>query len=387
MEIWEPLQGFGLGYILPFIFVLSIVVFFHELGHFWVARRCGVAVETFAIGFGKPFFGWKDQHGTQWQVGWLPLGGYVKFLGDENAASAPDHAALDTLDDQKRQQTLFFKPLWQRAAVVAAGPVANFILAIVIFTGLFFSFGQQVVRPLIADVMQDSAAQAAGMQKGDLIVSMNDQAVESFSDVQRLVAVSADVPIRFGVERAGALVTLMATPKRIEGTDRFGNVYAVGQLGIQASTDVNYVGHQSFGLGESVLRAVKETYFIIDQTFIMLGRIISGREGTESLGGPIRIAQISGQTATLGIIALINLTAILSVSIGLVNLFPIPMLDGGHLMFYAYEAIFGRPMSERVQNIGMRIGLGVVLSLFVFVTWNDLSHLGLFDFVADLFGS
>lgn len=387
MEIWEPLQGFGLGYILPFIFVLSIVVFFHELGHFWVARRCDVAVETFSVGFGKPFFRRQDRHGTYWQIGWLPLGGYVKFLGDENAASAPDHDGLSKLDPQTRQRTLFYKPLRQRVAVVAAGPLANFILAIVIFTGLFFSFGQQIVRPLIADVMPNSAAERAGLQKGDLIISMNEAAVESFSDVQRLVSVSADVPIEFGVERAGAVLTLMATPDRIERTDRFGNVFAVGQLGVQASTDIDYVGHRSYGLGESVVRAVGETYFIVEQTFVMLGRIITGREGTESLGGPIRIAQISGQTATLGLIALINLTAVLSVSIGLVNLFPIPMLDGGHLLFYAYEGIFGRPMSERVQDIGMRVGLGIVLSLFVFVTWNDLSNIGLFDLVSDFLGS
>lgn len=387
MEIWEPLQGLGLGYILPFVFVLSIVVFFHELGHFWVARRCGVAVETFSIGFGRPFFKRQDRLGTTWQVGWLPLGGYVKFLGDENAASAPDHDSLSHFDEEARQKTLFYKPLWQRAAVVAAGPVANFILAIIIFTGLFFTYGQQVVRPLVADVMENSAAARAGLEKGDLIVEMNGVAVESFSDVQRIVSVSADTPIQFGIERNGAFVSVTATPDRVERTDRFGNVFAIGQLGVQASSDIDYIGHRSFGLGESMVRAVGETYFIVEQSFVMLGRIISGREGTEALGGPIRIAQISGQTATLGLIALINLTAVLSVSIGLVNLFPIPMLDGGHLMFYAYEALFGRPMSERVQDIGMRLGLGIVLTLFVFVTWNDLSHLGVFDSIANFFGS
>ncbi len=320
-------------------------------------------------------------------MGWLPLGGYVKFLGDENAASAPDHDSLSHFDEEARQKTLFYKPLWQRAAVVAAGPVANFILAIIIFTGLFFTYGQQVVRPLVADVMENSAAARAGLEKGDLIVEMNGVAVESFSDVQRIVSVSADTPIQFGIERNGAFVSVTATPDRVERTDRFGNVFAIGQLGVQASSDIDYIGHRSFGLGESMVRAVGETYFIVEQSFVMLGRIISGREGTEALGGPIRIAQISGQTATLGLIALINLTAVLSVSIGLVNLFPIPMLDGGHLMFYAYEALFGRPMSERVQDIGMRLGLGIVLTLFVFVTWNDLSHLGVFDSIANFFGS
>ncbi len=362
-----------LGSVIPFLFVITVVVFFHELGHFWVARRCGVAVETFSIGFGKALFSRIDKKGTRWQIGWLPLGGYVKFLGDENAASAPDSEALKGMDDSARQQTLFYKPLWQRSAVVAAGPLANFILAIVIFAALYMSFGQQVIRPLIDQVMPNSAAERAGLQGGDLIVAINGDAMESFADVQRIIAVSAEEPLDVEVLRAEQAVMLTVVPERVLQTDRFGNEYSVGRLGVSAMASPEYTERVSYGPIEALARAVGETYFIVEQTFVVLGRIISGRESMDMLGGPIKIAQISGQTATLGIIALIHLTAVLSVSIGLVNLFPVPVLDGGHLLFYAYEAVFRRPVPDRVQEIGMRIGLGLVLTLFVFLTWNDIS--------------
>ena len=387
MDFVPLLQSVGLGYIVPFIFVLTIVVFFHELGHFWVARRCGVWIETFSIGFGKPLLKWKDKHGTFWQIGWLPLGGYVKFLGDENEVSAPDMEKLGDLEESVKSQTLFYKPLWQRAAVVSAGPIANFILAIVIFAGLFSIYGKQIARPVVDQVLSESAAEMAGFQSGDLIISIDGKAIEAFQDVQRLISVNAEQLLKVEVIRDGQPLDLMATPSRVVETDRFGNEFNVGRLGVSISATADDVVLKRYGPLEAISKGVDETYFIVSQTFTMLGRIITGRESAAALGGPIKIAQISGQTATLGLVALIHLTAVLSVSIGLINLFPIPMLDGGHLAFYLYEAVFRRPMSERVQEVGMRVGLAMVLSLFVFVTFNDLSQLGVFEKIANVFGS
>lgn len=387
MEAINYLYGaLGFAYIVPFLFVLTIVVFFHELGHFYAARRCGVRVEVFSVGFGRAIASWNDKHGTQWKIGWLPLGGYVKFFGDENEASAPDAEKLKEMPENARGDTLFFKPLWQRAIVVAAGPVANFILAIVIFASLYTLLGQRITDPIVGTVVEDSAAARAGMQAGDLITAINDDEITSFSEVRRLVTVNAGVPLDFTVARGDVDVVLMATPDRVLEVDRFGNEYHIGRLGVSVNADENSIRHVRYNPLTALWMGAEESYFIIEQTFIVLGRIIMGRESAESLGGPIRIAQLSGQTATLGFVALINLTAVLSVSIGLINLFPIPMLDGGHLAFYAYEAVFGKPMSARAQDIGMRIGLFMVMMLFLFVTWNDLARLNVFDRVVSLFG-
>lgn len=364
----------GFGIIVPFIIVLTIVVFFHELGHFYVARRCGVAVEVFSVGFGRPLASWYDKHGTQWKIGWMPLGGYVKFLGDENAASAPDTEALNKMDAKTRKNTLFDKPLGQRVAVVAAGPMANFLLAIIIFAGLYAILGQRVTDPVVGEVVAESAAERAGFQPGDLITAIDDTKVQTFAEVRRIVTVNADTELLFEIQRDGNMLLLPATPDWYLETDRFGNEFRIGRLGVSVGSDDANARHVRYNPVTAVWMGVKESYFIIDQTFTVLGRIITGRESAESLGGPIRIAQLSGQAASLGLVALINLTAVLSVSIGLVNLFPIPMLDGGHLMFYAYEAVAGKPMPEKVQEVGMRIGLSLVLALFIFVTWNDITR-------------
>ena len=387
MEAINYLYGaLGLAYIVPFLFVLTIVVFFHELGHFYAARRCGVRVEVFSVGFGRAIASWHDKHGTQWKIGWLPLGGYVKFFGDENEASAPDAEKLRDLDEDARGDTMFFKPLWQRAIVVAAGPVANFILAIIIFASLYTLLGQRITDPVIGTVVENSAAERAGLMAGDLITAIDGDKIATFSQVRRLVTVSAGVPLDFLVERGDVDLMLTITPDRVLEVDRFGNEYHVGRLGVSVNADENNIRHERYNPVAALWMGVEESYFIIEQTFVVLGRIITGRESAESLGGPIRIAQLSGQTATLGFVALINLTAVLSVSIGLINLFPIPMLDGGHLAFYAYEAVFGKPMSERAQEIGMRIGLSMVMMLFLFVTWNDLARLDVFGWVVSFFG-
>ena len=360
--------------VLGFLFVLTVVVFFHELGHFIVARWCGVGVKTFSIGFGPEIFGFNDRHGTRWRLSWIPLGGYVKFIDDENAASA-GQKPLDQLTPEERKQSFQAKPLGQRAAVVAAGPIANFILAILIFTAIFALFGERVTAAKVDVVNSGSAAERAGFLPGDKVVSIDGQKIESFSEMQRIVGISPDQPLQFVVDRDGKLVEITATPERKEITDHFGNTIRLGLLGIQRSASPDDWTLRRHDPVSALVMAVKECYFVISRSLGYLYDVITGREAADQLGGPIRIAQVSGQVATAGFVALLNLAAIISVSIGLLNLFPIPMLDGGHLLFYAIEAIRGRPLSETTQEIGFRIGLAFVLMLMLFATWNDLIHL------------
>ncbi len=377
----EFLQGFFsageglLGYLIPALFVLTIVVFFHELGHFMVGRWCGVTIKAFSIGFGPELFGFHDKHGTRWKFSAIPLGGYVKFQGDENAASVPDHEAMEKLSPEERKKSLHTQPVWARSAIVAAGPIANFLLSIVIFAFLLFVYGKAITPARVDSVLPNSAAEAAGFQPGDIMVSINGSEVEAFSDVQRLVALSSDDVLDVTVDRGGSLVTLQTTPRKQEITDRFGNKQKIGVLGIRHAARPEDVVRKSYGAGEALWGGVEETYFIIDRTLGYIGRIFVGKEDADQLGGPIRVAQVSGQVATLGIAALLNLAGMLSVSIGLINLFPIPMLDGGHLVFYAIEAVRGRPLSEKSQEFGFKIGMALVLSLMVFATFNDITHI------------
>jgi regulator of sigma E protease len=377
MDTLVQLSGFGdtlLGYLLPFLFVLTVVVFVHEFGHFLVARWCGVAVKTFSIGFGPEIAGFTDRHGTRWRLSWIPLGGYVKFIDDDNVASA-SHKSLEHLSPEERKQSFQGKSLAARAAVVAAGPVANFILAIMIFTAIFALFGERITAAKVDSVNPGSAAERAGFLPGDRVISIDGRTIESFSEMQRIVSTSPDQPLHFVVDRDGKTVDLTATPERKEITDHFGNTIRLGLLGIQrnaSADDWTLKRHDpltAFGM------ALKECYFVISRSLGYLYDVVTGRESADQLGGPIRIAQISGQVATAGFVALLNLAAIISVSIGLLNLFPIPMLDGGHLLFYGIEALRGRPLSESTQEIGFRIGFAFVLMLMIFATWNDLIHL------------
>jgi regulator of sigma E protease len=371
------LAGFGdtiLGYLLPFLFVLTVVVFFHELGHFLIARWCGIAVKTFSIGFGPEIAGYTDRHGTRWRLSWIPLGGYVKFIDDENAASAGQRP-LEQLTPEERQQSFQAKSLGQRAAVVAAGPIANFILAIVIFTAIFAFFGERITAAKVDIVNPGSAAERAGFLPGDKVISIDGQKIESFSEMQRIVGMSPDQQLHFVVERDGKTIDITATPERKEITDNFGNVIRLGLLGIQRSASPDDWTLKRHDPATAFTMALKETWFVISRSLGYLYDVVTGREAADQLGGPIRIAQVSGQVATAGFVALLNLAAIISVSIRLLNLFPIPMLDGGHLLFYLIEAIRGRPLSETTQEIGFRIGLAFVLMLMIFATWNDLIHL------------
>ena len=364
------------GYILPFLFVLTVVVFFHELGHFLVARWCGVAVKVFSIGFGPEIVGFTDRRETRWRLSLIPLGGYVKFLGDENEASTTDRAALAAMDPQARARSFAGKGVGARAAIVAAGPIANFILAIVIFTAIFSIYGRETMTPRVDGVVPASAAEQAGFQPGDLVLSIDGREIGSFTDLQRIVSVKASETLNVIVKRGDGEVTLAVTPELKELTDRFGNKQRVGVLGLtRNATGPDDVVTERYSVPEAGWLAVQETWFVTERTLSYLFAVVIGRESADQLGGPIRVAEVSAQVATIGFIALINLAAILSISIGLINLFPVPMLDGGHLLYYAVEAVRGKPLSERVQDIGFRIGLAAVLMLMIFATWNDIIHL------------
>jgi regulator of sigma E protease len=362
----SAISGGFLGYLIPFLFVLTIVVFFHELGHFWVARLCGIRVMVFSIGFGPELFGFNDRHGTRWKVAAIPLGGYVKFFGDESAASTPDANAVARMNPDERKVSFFHQPVRNRAAVVVAGPLANFILAIAIFAGIFAIYGKPSTAARVDSVQENSAAAAAGFRAGDIVTKIDGRTIDSFSDMQRVVSTSAGKRLEIQVERNGSPLILAATPELREVKDNFGNIHRMAAEE-QHTQPVNPV--------TAVWLGAQETWFVVDRTISYLAGIVAGREAADQLGGPIRIAQVSGQVATVGLTALLHLAAVLSVSIGLLNLFPVPLLDGGHLMFYGIEALRGRPLSERAQEYSFRIGLALVGMLMIFATYNDLRNL------------
>jgi len=372
-SLWNA-GHFLLGYLLPFLFVLTIVVFVHELGHFLVGRWCGVDVKTFSIGFGRELFGFNDRHGTRWRFALIPLGGYVKFSGDADASSAPDDAAVSRMSAQERARSFPAQSLPERAAIVAAGPIANFLLAILIFAGSAFFFGKQVLLPRVDAVVAGSAAEKAGLKAGDIVIAIDGQKIASFSDMQRIVSARPDERLEVSIERDGGTVTVPVTPSLTEMKTQLGT-QRIGVIGVKASSRPEDWSTQRFGLLESAQSGLVETWFVVTRTYDYIAKLLTGRESTDQLSGPIRIAQVSGIVASNGgLLGLINLAAILSVSIGLMNLLPVPMLDGGHLLFYVYEALRGRPLSPRAQEIGFRLGLALVLMLMLFVTWNDIVH-------------
>jgi len=375
MEFLTSSAGNILSALPPFLLVLTIVVFFHELGHYLVGRWCGIKAEVFSVGFGPELLGRTDRHGTRWKVSLIPLGGYVKFLGDENAASQPSGSGAPALTDAERAQSFPSAALWRRAATVAAGPIANFILAIAIFSVTFGINGRMISDPVVASVQPASAAEAAGILAGDRFVAIDGIEVEIFDDVQRYVSVRPEVPMTLTMDRNGELVDLTLTPVRTEIADNFGNKMEVGRIGVVTNNDSGNFRVREYGPIEAVGEGVAQSWYIVTRTVGYLGNIISGREKPDQLGGPIRVAKYSKDMSTLGIMALIQLAAVLSVSIGLLNLMPVPMLDGGHLVFYAIEAVRGRPPGEVAQEWAYRFGLSVVLALMIFATWNDVTML------------
>jgi regulator of sigma E protease len=362
--------------LISFLVVLTVVVFFHELGHFWVGRRCGVGVTAFSVGFGPELFGWTDRHGTRWKLSAIPLGGYVKFVGDLNAASVPNADQMQEMSPEERAVSFPHQNVAKRAAIVAAGPIANFILAIAIFAGFNYFSGRQVLEPRIEAVQAGSAAERAGFQPKDLIVAIDGKRIETFADMQLLVSSSAGERLAFTVDRGGQTVTLNAVPNFVERTTPFGK-QRIGLLGVEASKDPTAIKRVSYTPWGALKAGAVETWNLVDRTLNFLRRLVMGWESPDQLSGPIGIARASGTAFDVGgVYSLVSLIGFMSVSIGLINLFPIPLLDGGHLLFYAIEAVRGRPLSEKAQEIGFRIGFAIVGMLMLFATWNDLVHLG-----------
>ena len=355
-----------------FLFVITVVVFFHELGHFVAARRCGVKVDVFSIGFGREIVGFYDRKGTRWKISWLPLGGYVKFAGDADPSSRSDAETLRNMDAAERAGSLHFKPVHQRAIVAAAGPLANFILAIAIFTVAFMiSPSQPIEPPVIGEITSGSAADTAGFQVGDVIQSIDGVAVARFPDLQRIVSDSEGRQLRLGLLRNGEPIEILAAPRATDFADATGKSTTAFRLGIVPR-------YEALAFPQAFVRAVVQTWSIITRTVGYLGDIFVGRASTNELSGPLGIAKAAGDWAAEGFIALLNLTAFISVAIGFANLLPIPVLDGGHLLYYAFEAVLGRPLGERAQEVGFRLGLALVLCLMLLATFNDLVRFNLF---------
>ncbi|PJI44052.1 MAG: RIP metalloprotease RseP [Rhizobium sp.] len=367
--------GFLTGYILPYVVVLSLLVFVHELGHYLAGRWSGIRVLAFSIGFGPEIVGYTDTHGTRWKLSAIPLGGYVRFYGDADAASLADGDELAEMAPAERAQTLAGAKLWKRAITVAAGPIANFIAAIVIFAVMLGTQGKPVADPVVAEVKAGSAAFDAGVKPGDVLVALDGTRIETFDDVVRYISMRPEVPVVVTVRRDGSEIGLDMVPRRTVTTDRFGNEMEVGQIGIVTNQQSGNFRIVELTPLQAVGEGARQTWHIVTGTFDYLSNLVAGRMNADQLGGPVRVVQASGQMATLGIVALFNLAAVLSVSLGLLNLMPVPVLDGGHLVLYALEAIRGKPVGQNAQEIAFRIGLVMILSLMVFATWNDISRL------------
>ncbi len=356
-----------------FLIVLTVLVFVHEFGHYAIARWNGVRIDVFSIGFGPELFGWWDSAGTRWKFSTIPLGGYVKMFGDSDASSGQPLPGLGRLAQTERNVSFHYKRLGQRAAIVAAGPAANFAFAIVVLAVLFMTFGQPYTPAEVGQVQPGSAAEEGGIRAGDVILSIDGQAVARFEDVQQTVRMNPGLAMAIVVKRDAQTLTLQVTPTRTEVTDRFGNHYEIGLLGI-ARSGMEYVKRDPV---TAVYQAVGETWNLSASTLQAMWQMVKGTRTTDELGGPLRIAQMSGEVARGGIAPILTFMALLSVSLGLINLFPVPILDGGHLLFYAAEAIRGKPLGQKAQEYGFRIGLALVLTLMVFTTWNDLVHIGI----------
>ena len=456
-------------FVVPFLVLLTVLVYVHEMGHYQVARWCGVRVETFSIGFGREIYGWTNRHGTRWKISWLPLGGYVKFFGDLNATSSPSGEILDSLGPEERAVAFHYKKLWQRTLIVVAGPAANLIYSVVILALVFMTFGDRITRPEVGYIFPDGAAAQAGLERGDVIVSVDGRGVDRFEQVAQVALMNPGKPMALQVMRGDrrlelTLVPAPVTTDRLDGVERtvgdIGLIAATPPLvgGVRSDSPAGRAGFQPgdtivavdgvavavfwqlqdivraskgralevevrrgeeilhlvvaaektpiseggeeryligirgappppvrLGLAESIPAAVVQSVDLVDQTVDYLGQMIVGDRGTEDLGGPLRIAHVSGRAAKGGWEQFIMLSILLSLNLGLINLLPVPVLDGGHLLLYAFEAVRGRPLTERMQEYASRFGLVVILSLAIFVTWNDLVQLRIVDIVAGVF--
>ena len=367
-------------FILPFIVLILVVVFIHEYGHYYFAKRYGVGVTDFSIGFGQEIFGWNDKSGTRWKICWIPLGGYVKFFGDRNVFSQADQEKIiKKYNEEDRKKLFVLKPLYQRVLIVFGGPLANFLLALVIFFSIYTFIGKDFTPAVINEVQSDSPAMVGGLKQNDVILEIDGNEVQSIMDVSKYIMMSTDDFIDFKVKRSYDELLLKIKPNIVLSEDNLGNKINKRVVGIKLGAQNNEINHVKLGPAKAIYHAAHEVYYVSTSSLKYIGAMIFGKADTSQLGGPIRIAKISGQVAEFGLLAFISMMAYISISLGLVNLFPIPMLDGGHLMFYAFEKVLGRPLSQNAQEGFFRIGLLVLLSLMVFTTFNDLKDLGLFQ--------
>jgi regulator of sigma E protease len=368
-----------LTYILPFIVLILVVVFIHEYGHYYFARKYGVGITDFSIGFGKEIFGWNDKSGTRWKICWIPLGGYVKFFGDRNVFSQADQEKIiEKYNKEDRDKLFVLKPLYQRVLIVFGGPLANFLLAIVIFFSIYTFIGKDFTPAVINEVQKDSPAMIGGLKQNDIILEIDGNKVKSIMDVSKYITMSTADVVDFKVKRSYDELILKIKPNIVPSEDNLGNKMNKRMVGIKLGAYNNEINHVKLGPAQAIYHAANEVYYVSISSLKYLGGMIVGKADTSQLGGPIRIAKISGQVAEFGVLAFISMMAYISISLGLVNLFPIPMLDGGHLMFYAFEKVLGRPLSQKTQEGFFRIGMVVLLSLMFFTTFNDLKDLGLF---------
>ena len=367
-----------LDFLVPFLILLIVVVFVHEYGHYFFAKRYGVGVTDFSIGFGKELFGWNDKSGTRWKLCWIPLGGYVKFFGDLNVFSQTDTDNLSIFKEDEKKKLFNLKPLYQRSLIVFGGPLANFILAFFIFTLIYMFVGKDFTPAVISEIKKDSPAEIAGLKKNDIILEIDNQEVKSILDVSKFITLSTSKFIDFKVSRLSQDLILKVEPKTIDGDDGLGNKIKKRIVGIQLSPFNDEVKHIKLGPAKAIYHSLNEVYFVTSSTLKYLASIVVGKGDSSQLGGPIRIAKITGQVAEFGLVPFFSIMAYISISLGLINLFPIPLLDGGHLMFYAFEKILGRPLSKKTQENFFRIGMFLLLFLMFFATFNDLRDLGLF---------
>jgi len=368
-----------LDFVIPFIILILVVVFIHEYGHYYFARKYGVGVTDFSIGFGKELFGWNDKSGTRWKICLIPLGGYVKFFGDRNVFSQSDQEALiNKYNENEREKLFVLKPLYQRSIIVAAGPIANFILAVVIFLFIYMFVGKDFTPAVINEVQIESPAEEAGLKKNDIILEIDGTKVKSILDVSKLITMSTGKFIDFKVSRLDKDVILKVKPNVVPSTDNLGNKMNKRIVGIKLGAFNDEINHVKLGPAKALYHSINEVYFVTTASLKYLGSMLAGSGDSSQLGGPIRIAKITGQVAEFGVIPFLSMMAYISISLGLINLFPIPLLDGGHLMFYSFEKILGRPLSQKTQEGFFRIGMFLLLSLMFFATFNDLKDLGLF---------
>ena len=368
-----------LSYILPFIALILVVVFIHEYGHYYFAKKYGVGITDFSIGFGKEIFGWNDKSGTRWKICWIPLGGYVKFFGDRNVFSQADQEKIIKKYNKDDREKLFvLKPLYQRVLIVFGGPLANFLLAIFIFFSIYTFVGKDFTPAVINEVQKDSPAMIGGLKQNDIILEIDNNKVTSIMDVSKYITMSTADILDFKVKRSYEELLLRIKPDIVPSEDNLGNKMNKRMVGIKLGAYNNEINHIKLGPSKAIYHAVHEVYYVSISSLKYLGGMILGKADTSQLGGPIRIAKISGQVAEFGILAFISMMAYISISLGLINLFPIPLLDGGHLMFYAFEKFLGRPLSQKTQEGFFRIGLFLLISLMFFTTFQDLRDLGLF---------